>query len=67
MEGSYLAGINLNEVPRTAQVDLCAVAIIQTAEAMATPEGRAAVERGRVKYIRHLKERDTCQTDKGGK
>ena len=39
------------------QVDLCALAIMQTAAALQTAEGRAAVEKGRIAYLRHLAEK----------
>lgn len=56
-EGIYLANINFDVIPVSVQIDLCSVAIRQTAIAMATPEGRAAIEKGKAEYIRHLKER----------
>ena len=48
--------INLNEVPETVRIDLCAMAILGTMAAMETPEGRAAIEKGRKAYLRHLEE-----------
>ena len=38
---------DLSAIPSTAQVDLCAMAILRAAEALGTPEGREAIERGK--------------------
>lgn len=54
--------VNLSAVPAAAQVDLCVIAIIQTAAAMDSQEGREAVEKGKEKYLRHLAERERSQT-----
>ena len=53
--------VNLAAVPASAQVDLCVIAIMQTAAALASEEGREAVERGKEKYLRHLAERERSQ------
>lgn len=34
------------------------MAIMRTAEALSTPEGRAAVEKGKEEYLRHLAEKE---------
>ena len=52
-----MARINLSAIPGSAQTDLCIMAILQTAEAMNTPEGREAIERGREEYRRHQAEK----------
>lgn len=57
-----MAAIDCTKVPETVWVDLCTVAIMQTAVALATPEGRAAIEKGRQEYLRHLAE---CERDAG--
>lgn len=46
----------ISAIPQSAQIDLCAMAILCTAEAMKTPEGREAIERGKKEYLRHLAE-----------
>lgn len=51
-----MSRIVLSKVPETVQIDLCAMAIIRTAAAMETPEGRAAIEKGKQEYLRHLAE-----------
>ena len=48
--------INLEAVPETVKIDLCVMAILGTKAAMETPEGRAAIEKGRQAYLRHLAE-----------
>lgn len=49
-----MAVIDFSKVPESVWVDLCVMAIKGTAEAMKTPEGRAAIEKGREKYLLHL-------------
>ena len=46
--------IDLSKIPEQAQIDLGVMAIMGTIEAMKSPEGRAAVEKGRQAYLRHL-------------
>ena len=65
--------IDLTAVPKSAQVDLCVMAIIRAAAALDSPEGREAIERGKKEYLRHLAERersdasrDTTSPEKGG-
>ena len=48
----------LSAIPATAQVDLCTMAILRAAEALGTPEGREAIERGKKEYLRHLAKRE---------
>lgn len=48
--------INLAAVPQSTQIDLCSMAILGTMEAMKTPEGRAAIEKGKKKYFQYLAE-----------
>ena len=48
--------IDCSAIPETVQVDLCVAAIRGTMDAMKTPEGRAAVEKGRQEYLRHMAE-----------
>lgn len=50
--------IDLAAIPPTVQVDLCVMAIMQTAAAMASSEGREAIEQGKKEYLRHLAERE---------
>ncbi len=50
--------IDVTTIPETAQVDLCVMAILRTAAALETPEGRAAVEKGKEEYLRHLAEKE---------
>jgi hypothetical protein len=52
-----MAAINYMATGKTTQTDLCAVAILQTAAALQTEDGRAAVEKGRIAYLRHLAEK----------
>lgn len=49
--------IDLDQVPEQSQTDLCAMAITRCAEALKTPEGRAAIERGKAEWRRICKER----------
>lgn len=49
--------VDLSRVPATAQDDLCTMAIMGAAAALETPEGRAAIEKGRQEYLRHLEEK----------
>ena len=49
---------NLASVPSSTQIDLCVMAITKTAEAMTSPEGREAINRGKQEYLRHLAERE---------
>ena len=49
--------IDLGRVPVQMQTDLCAMAIMRCAEALKTPEGRAAIERGRKEWLRICSER----------
>lgn len=51
-----MGSIDLSKVPETVLIDLCAMAIMRTAAAMETPEGRAAIEKGTQEYLRHLAE-----------
>lgn len=46
--------IDLSKVPDSVQTDLCVMAIMRTAAALSTPEGRAAVEKGKKEYLHHL-------------
>lgn len=50
--------IDFSTVPGTVRVNLCALAIMRTAEAMKTPEGRSAIEKGRAAYLLHLAEKE---------
>ena len=50
--------IDLSKVPDSVQTDLCVMAIMRTAAALSTPEGQAAVEKGKEEYLRHLAEED---------
>ena len=52
-----MPAINYQAMSKTAQTDLCAMAIMQTAAALQTEDGRAAVEQGRIAYLRHLAEK----------
>ena len=56
--------ISLPRAGAAAQTDLCEVAIRGCAEAMKTPEGRAAIEKGRAAYLRHLAEKGAPNEDK---
>ena len=65
--------VDLTAVPKSAQVDLCVMAIFRAAAALDSPEGREAIERGQKEYLRHVAERersdanrDTTSTEKGG-
>lgn len=49
--------LDLDSVPETVWIDLCVMAIRGTAAAMATPEGRAAIEKSRQAYLNHLAQR----------
>ena len=49
-----MAAIDCAKVPETVWVDLCTVAIMQTAAALATPEGQAAMQKGIEEYKAHL-------------
>lgn len=49
-----MSQIDLTKVPEHVQIELCTMAIICTAEAQKTPEGRAAIERGKQAYLEHL-------------
>ncbi len=53
-----MSKIDLSKVPESVRVDLCVTAIQRTAEALSTPEGQAAVEKGKEEYLRHLAEKD---------
>ena len=55
---SQQARLDLAAIPPTVQVDLCVMAITQAAAAMASPEGREAIEKGKQEYLRHLAERE---------
>lgn len=50
--------LDLTSVPKSAQVDLCVMAIARAAAALESPEGREAIERGKQEYLRHLAERE---------
>lgn len=50
-----MSQIDLTKVPEHVKIELCAMAIACTSEAMNTPEGRAAIERGKQAYLEHLK------------
>ena len=54
--------VDIEAVPHSAQIDLCVMAITKTAEAMASPEGREAINRGKQEYLRHLAERERSDT-----
>lgn len=65
--------VDLTAVPKSAQVDLCVMAIFRAAAALDSPEGREAIERGKKEYLRHVAERersdanrDATSTEKGG-
>ncbi len=58
-----MAAIDCTKVPETVWVDLCTVAIMQTAAALATPEGKAAVQKGVEKYKAHLAQIGKCAAD----
>lgn len=49
--------ISLSSSGAAVQTDLCELAIRSCSEAMKTPEGRAAIEKGRASYLRHLAEK----------
>ena len=53
-----MARFNLAAIPQSVQTDLCVVAIIQTAAALATPEGKAAIEKHMQDYLHHLAEKE---------
>lgn len=64
---------DFSSIPQSAQTDLCVMAILCAAEAMKTPEGRAAIENGKKEYLRHLAEiersnaaKESTSTKKGG-
>ena len=48
-----MAHVDYSAIPETVQVDLCYMAILGTMEAMKTPEGRAAIEKGKQIYLRN--------------
>lgn len=50
--------IDYRRIRATTQRDLCAMAIMRTAEALACPEGREAVQRGKEAYLRHIAEKN---------
>ncbi len=52
-----MSSINYTAMSKTTQTDLCAMAIMQVAAALQTEDGRAAVEKGRIAYLRHLAEK----------
>lgn len=56
--------IDFSQVPESVWVDLCVMAIQRTSEALGTPEGRAAVEKGKEEYLRHLAEKDSTAVRK---
>jgi len=43
--------IDFSKIPERHQTDLCIAAIRGCMEAMKTPEGRAAIEKGKQKYL----------------
>lgn len=53
-----MSKIDCSKVPESIWTDLCIMAIMRTAEALSTPEGRAAVEKGKEEYLRHLAEKE---------
>ena len=53
--------IDYSAIPETVQVDLCVASIRGTMDAMKTPEGRAAIEKGRQEYLHHVAEREKCE------
>lgn len=59
-----MSKIDCSMVPESVQTDLCVMAIMRTAEALSTPEGRAAVEKGKEEYLRHLAEKDSAAVRK---
>ena len=62
--GGTMSKIDCSMVPESVQTDLCVMAIMRTAEALSTPEGRAAVEKGKEEYLRHLAEKDSAAVRK---
>lgn len=50
--------VDFSSIPESVQTDLCVMAIMRTAAALSTPEGRAAVEKGKEEYLRHLAEKE---------
>lgn len=54
----HFTELELSAIPKTVQIDLCVMAITKTAEAMTSPEGREAINRGKQEYLRHLAERE---------
>lgn len=52
-----MAAIDYSAMSKTTQTDLCALAIMQTAAALQTDDGKAAIENGRTAYLRHLAEK----------
>lgn len=54
-----MSAISYAHIGKTAQTDLCSMAILQTAAALQTDEGRAAVDKGRIAYLQHLAEKGT--------
>ena len=53
-----MAHFNLAVIPQSVQTDLCVIAITRTAAALATPEGRAAIDKHRKAYLQHLAEKE---------
>ena len=49
-----MSKIDCSMVPESIWTDLCIMAIMRTAEALSTPEGQAAVEKGKKEYLHHL-------------
>lgn len=48
--------IDYRRIRPSTQRDLCAMAIMRTAEALSCTEGREAVQRGKEAYLRHIAE-----------
>lgn len=59
-----MSNLDLSKVPDSVQTDLCVMAIMRTAAALSTPEGQAAVEKGKEEYLRHLAEKDSAAVRK---
>ena len=59
-----MSNLDLSKVPDSVQTDLCVMAIMRTAAALSTPEGQAAVEKGKEAFLHHLAEKDSAAVHK---
>ena len=53
-----MSSIDYSRIPKQSAVDLCALALLHAAEALKTPEGRQAIEKGKQENLRRMAERN---------